>query len=161
MPRNTRSTRSTLSKEEKEQKNIQNQMRNVSSNSIELSNARSSAVYFMRCGIMDDIQYRRENNMGDILSKKETDKLFAELQVNWQSREPIPADDIVCLYNIGLINRAKSKEIEIKDGHLCKTCGKNSAIMRNYQFRAGDEGTGRALQCTNPNCKVMTKLDAG
>lgn len=148
-------------KEEKQALLLEDQLKKLSSNDEQVEDEQEAALWFMQMSIPRDIKYRRSNNLPDLLPTKELDSILVALNSDDKSVWKKAIDQYAFLYNVKLISSMKSKELEIRDGKKCRSCGKMTASMRNVQLRAGDEGTGRVLQCTNPKCKAVRKLDSG
>lgn len=172
----------SASKAKKEQL-LQNQIDNLPADFEKVSNEQEASLIFMEFALRQDIVYRRSANLEhkglfpDLLSSEDitnvlrnskyttssTDILdiLAELRNNKSSVAKTTFDQLAFIYNIKLVSSMKSKELEIKNGKKCAVCGKLTGTMRNVQLRAGDEGTGRILVCTNPKCKAVKQIDRG
>lgn len=164
-----------VTKEEKEELNLKDQLSQISSDYVQVRDEEEASIIAMEFMIPIDVRHRRSMNLPSLLSKEDltpilerngltpTDDILealTQVKTLQASSYKKAFTDIAYLYNLKLNLSLKTKELEIKDGKKCPECGKMSCGVRNYQFCAGDEGTGRALQCTNPRCKAVFKLHA-
>lgn len=154
-----------ISSEEKQAINLQSLLDKISPDKEEVRDEQEAALVFMELIMPKDIVYRRANNLPDLLTKEDITQIVGEhtdiLEVLAQEIQRQMFDQLAFMYNVKLVAAMKSKELEIRNGKKCRACGKMTSSMRNVQLRAGDEGTGRVLQCTNPKCKAVRKIDSG
>lgn len=168
----------SASKAKKEQI-LQNQINSLPADFERVSNEQEASLVFMEFALRQDVVHRRSQNIenkelltsedisgvltstGFTTSSTDILDILAELRNNKSSIAKTTFDQLAFIYNIKLVSSMKSKEIEIKNGKKCRVCGKLTGTMRNVQLRAGDEGTGRILVCTNPKCKAVRQIDRG
>jgi len=165
----------SASKAKKEQL-LQNQINSLPADFERVSNEQEASLIFMEFALRHDIIYRRSLNSELLTSEDITGVLtstgfttsstdildiLAELRNDKSAVAKTTFDQLSFIYNIKLVSTMKSKELEIKNGKKCGVCGKLTGTMRNVQLRAGDEGTGRILVCTNPKCKAVKQIDRG
>ena len=177
MPPRKPTQKVTVDKEEQSRTNraanLQTLLDKISPDQEEVRDEQEAALVFMELIMPKDIKYRRANKLPDLLTKEDITQIAGEhtdilevlnatnKKVTHGTRRSLVFDQLAFIYNVKLIAAMKSKELEIRNGKKCRACGKMTASMRNVQLRAGDEGTGRVLQCTNPKCKAVRKIDSG
>lgn len=148
-------------KEEKQANAIDLELSKLRPTDEKVDDEQAATLLMMEMIIPLDIEYRRGKNLPDLLLKKEINEVLEGLQSDDNLIRKEVINKYGFIYNVKLISMMKSKELEIKNGKKCKSCGRMTSRMRNVQLRAGDEGTGRVLQCTNPKCNAVRKIDSG